>query len=122
STASTRVRRTFATNRRLDVGAEAPPVARLRDHLSDRALRNLKPRPTPYPEGGQLYFHASPGKDEGQVNTYGEFRFATTTLERAANSGLGPERWMGLGTPAHEPATNRSRPAVLMLGPAEPGQ
>jgi len=72
-------------------------VARLLDRLSDRALRNLKPRPTPYPDGGQLYFRASAGKDEGQVNIYGEFRFATTTAERAANSGLGPERWMGLG-------------------------
>jgi hypothetical protein len=57
----------------------------------------LKPRPTPYPDGVQLYFRASAGKDEGQVNIYGEFRFATTKAERAANSGLGPERWMGLG-------------------------
>lgn len=72
-------------------------MARLLDGLSDRALRNLKPRPTPYPDGGQLYFRASAGKDEGQVNIYGEFRFATTTAERAANSGLGPERLMGLG-------------------------
>jgi len=72
-------------------------VARLLDRLSDRALRNLKPRHTPYPDGGQLYFRASAGKDEGQINIYGEFRFATTKAERAANSGLGPERWMGLG-------------------------
>jgi hypothetical protein len=88
-------------------------VARLLDRLSDRALRNLKPRPTPYPDGDQLYFPATVGKDEGQVNIYGEFRFARTKAERAANSGLGPERWMGLGNagtrigkvwqPWHEP-------------------
>ena len=76
-------------------------MARPLDRLSDRALRNLKPRPTPYPDGGQLYFRVSVGRDEEQVNIYAEFRFATTKAERAVDSELGPERWMGLGRYAH---------------------
>jgi hypothetical protein len=55
-------------------------------------LKSLRPRKTPYPDGGGLYF----ARDDG--STRGLFRFATTAAERAADPKLGRERWMGLGS------------------------
>src|SRR5882672_6883499 len=62
--------------------------------LSDRTVRTV--RPGLHPDGGGLYLQVTVGAD-GTMRRSWLFRFATADVERAANSGLGRERRMGLG-------------------------
>jgi hypothetical protein len=70
-------------------------------HLGDRQLQSLKPRKTPYADGGGVSFQVSEGKD-GRINISGLFGFAAGAKSARRASPTKPRAGSALASTVRE--------------------